>query len=110
LLLPLLPQNNAEYYAPFLAGCYGELNMLQICEACVEPLGQDAEQLQIVALIRALDVCVGIVDVAGSEVHYVKHPSSAAAPAVWLLHTPGHYSIVYPKESFNVREGFLCAS
>jgi hypothetical protein len=53
---------------------------------------------------------VGVVEVAGSALHYVKHPSSGGAPLVWLLHTPAHFSIVYPKDSFNVRGGFLCAN
>ncbi len=49
-------------------------------------------------------------EVAGSSLHYVKHPATGGAPLVWLLHTPAHYSIVYPHDAFNVHGGFLCSS
>lgn len=67
---------------------------LQVCDQYVERMGQEVEQLQVMALSHALEVAVGIVDVGGSEIGYLQHPSGAAAPLFWLVHLPGHYDIV----------------
>jgi hypothetical protein len=55
------------------------------------------------ALSRALGVTVGILDAGGSDIGYLQHPSGVAPPMFWLLHLPGHYEVVYPREGLNVR-------
>lgn len=109
-----------------LCGCrdYQNLSIEQICTQHVERMGQDAEQLQIIALIKVLGVSLGILDVAHSEIGYIKHSAahegepaarsstggSAGAPQppdFWVCHMPGHYDIVYPRRPFDVRSGML---
>ena len=76
-------------------------------------MGTDVEELQIIALLRALrsaGVTLGILDVALSEtVGCTKHPSQDAGgpPTCWVVHLPGHYEVVYPRTRFDVREGVL---
>ncbi|KAL3152833.1 hypothetical protein ABBQ38_012415 [Trebouxia sp. C0009 RCD-2024] len=81
------------------------------------PQDKEAEELQIRALTRALSVRVRVLDVAGASAYArlyelrdaQDHPNSSAsgstvgvdgadpsAQVVHLLHTPGHYNLVYP--------------
>ena len=103
---------NEKFYEPFINGCgsdYSGLSVPQICSQHVERMHQDVEQLQIIALIQALGVCLGILDVAHSEIGYIKHGGGAQgrAPAIWVVHVPGHYDIVYPRTRFDVLDGQL---
>lgn len=83
---------NEAAYAPFLAGCgpgYGAASMAELCARRVERMGEEVEQLQMAALASALGVGVGVLDVAGSEVGMVRHPSGGGEPLFYLLHLPG---------------------
>lgn len=65
-------------------------------------MGQEVEQLQMVALAHAMKVAVGILDVAGSEIGYIQHPAGDATLAFWMIHLPGHYEIVYARPGLDV--------
>lgn len=82
--------------------------MVDLCCFHVERMGQEVEEIQIVALMRALDISVGILDVAGSEISYFQHPKEGGAPPLcWVMHLPGHYDMVYPAGAYKVQHGSL---
>jgi hypothetical protein len=92
-------------YMPFLPGCgdmYAGLNIQQLCRLYVERMGQEVEQLQVVALANVLRVTVGVLDVAGSSINYVQHPAGEAPPLFWVLHLPGHFNIIQPQAGLDV--------
>jgi hypothetical protein len=98
-------QVRQEVYAPFLPGCgdmYAGLSIPQLCSMYVERMGQEVEQLQVVALANVLRVTVGVLDVAGSSINYVQHPAGEAPPLFWLLHLPGHFNIIQPQPQLDV--------
>jgi hypothetical protein len=72
-------------------------------------MDHDAEQIQIEALATALGLPFAILDIAFHEAMCVKHPSAEGPPLFWLMHSPGHYDLVYPDKSYDVVKGGLVA-
>lgn len=94
-------KRNADDFAPFLEM---HPSIERFCAAEVDPVGKDADHLQITALSAQLQVpvCVVYLDQsAGEEVseHMFAAPppseSGAAPVSVRLLYRPGHYDLIY---------------
>lgn len=103
-------RRHRDFYHPFLAGCGPDAtncSIVELCEQHVERMNEEVEQLQVIALIKVIGVSAGILDVAHSEVGYIKHPGSGPAPDIWLIHLPGHYEVVYPNKRYNIDKGLL---
>jgi len=70
----------------------------------VEPLGRDVDNVQIMAIVNALKVCINIAYLDGTsyEVNYIKfgeeYRENETTPILHLLFTPGHYDILYANE------------
>ena len=72
----------------------------------VLPLGQEAEQLQVLAFSQALGVVLGVLDAGGQEVvSALKHPSDRGPPVAWVVHVPLHYEVVYARVPMDVVAG-----
>ncbi|EFJ40554.1 hypothetical protein VOLCADRAFT_99655 [Volvox carteri f. nagariensis] len=102
--------SDEAFYAPFIPGCgmdYSGMSLQWICSHHVLPMGVEVEQLQIIALCRALGITLGVLDVAGSQVGAIKHgPTGHLGPPVaWVAHLPGHYDVVYPAKQLDVAPG-----
>lgn len=116
--------SRAEFFAPFIMGMTAdELTVEAFRRRCVEPMGEEADHVHIVALCDMLQVSVRVLyldrtmDTTGgngstvNEHDFVpealaeaakKGDSTAAArvvPRVHLLYRPGHYDILTPKPS-----------
>ena len=97
--------------------------MLEIVCQHTLPMGKEAEHLQIKALTAVLPVRLRVLDVSGSApyTHVFEpktlHQNSAASAAdraeasvqeVALLHTPGHYDVVYLPAGFQIERQVIC--
>ncbi|ETI50921.1 hypothetical protein F443_05655 [Phytophthora nicotianae P1569] len=103
-------KKNAETFQPFIDGLYPGQTVAQFCAAEVEPMGKECDQPQIAALTEALQVGVKIEYLDGSAgpgedlQSYVCSPTVEATTqqepvSITLLYRPGHYDILYPRES-----------
>ena len=65
----------------------------------MEPVCADADQLQITALVSALQVSLQVVSLDDQHkgVSFINTPDSDNQPIVHLLFRPGHYEIIYRK-------------
>ncbi|ORX45348.1 cysteine proteinase [Piromyces finnis] len=67
----------------------------------VEPLGRDVDNVQIMAIVNALKVCINIayLDSTNNNVNWIKfgeeYQKDANSPVINLLFTPGHYDMLY---------------
>jgi ubiquitin thioesterase protein OTUB1 len=100
----------SEFFAPF---CFEEASVAKFCEKNVAPAGEEAEQVQIIAMSDALGVPVKVVYVDDSPsdkaVEHVFEASAhrgaggvrktaagaGAGSIVTLLYRPGHYDVLY---------------
>lgn len=72
------------------------LDMAQFCQREVEPMGQECEQVQVLALAEATGVQVTIDYLVQEQVtRHVFGPEDAKI-RLHLLYRPGHYDILYP--------------
>lgn len=92
-------KRNADDYAPFLET---HPSIERFCATEVDPVGVDADHLQITALSAQLQVpvCVVYLDQsAGDEAseHMFASTTESGSPpdAVHLLYRPGHYDLIY---------------
>jgi ubiquitin thioesterase protein OTUB1 len=110
-------KRRADFFAPFIMGL-SDLDVATFCARCVDPMGEESDHVQLVALTDALQVPVRVVYLDRSlapgggdsgdgngEVHVDVHdfiPEGCPAPAkprVHLLYRPGHYDLLYPLAS-----------
>ncbi|ORX77954.1 hypothetical protein BCR32DRAFT_295291 [Anaeromyces robustus] len=67
----------------------------------VEPLGRDVDNVQIMAIVNALKVCINIayLDSTDYDVNWIKfgeeYQKDPSSPVINLLFTPGHYDMLY---------------
>lgn len=84
-----------EEYEPFLFE--DAIDMDYFCSRNVEAWGREADNLQIIALSKALDVPVHIVyldSTVASEANIITFEAASGDP-IYLLFRPGHYDILY---------------
>jgi ubiquitin thioesterase protein OTUB1 len=112
----------AEFFAPFVAGAGGgagdDASVEAFCRRCVEPMGEESDNIQAVALTDAMQLPVRVVyldsrdgggggggggegggnaETAVSTHDFVPEACGAdAKPVVHVLYRPGHYDICYP--------------
>ena len=109
-------KQDPDRFLPFLldaqsADGAGEmvLDIAQFCQRYVEPMGQECEQVQVLALAEAVGVQVNIEYLDGRrQLHHqannnklISHqfgPENAAT-RLTFLYRPGHYDILYRKNS-----------
>ena len=110
-----------DFFAPFIIGLSG-LDVDTFCSRCIDPMGEESDHVQLVALTDALQVPLrvayldrsmgdsfdsggggGTMSSNGGVVapHVDMHdfiPSEAAStePRVHLMYRPGHYDVLYP--------------
>lgn len=96
---------NEDAYLPYVMGLAPHCaTVKQFCDAEVEAVNTDADQLQIIALTRAwgLGVTIAYLDASATDkcaVLTIPEDSDAASypRIVSLLYRPGHYDVAYPK-------------
>ncbi|GAB4821136.1 hypothetical protein N2152v2_008182 [Parachlorella kessleri] len=109
-------KRRADFFAPFILGM-SDMDVDTFCSRCVDPMGEESDHVQLVALTDTLQVplrvvyldrSLGVPSTAGDDggVHVDTHdffPEGLAAaggavlqPRVHLLYRPGHYDILYP--------------
>ncbi|KAI3983360.1 hypothetical protein MKX01_013427 [Papaver californicum] len=99
-------RSRSEFFKPFILG----LADTTVDENSVEPMGEESDNVQIIALSYALGVPIRVMhldhrsfDAKGVSVnHYdFQRRSDSVKPLITLLYrpTPGHYDILYPKQS-----------
>lgn len=91
----------------------------QFCKTSVEPMGEESDHVHIIALSDALGVPIRLMyldrsscDATGVSVNHhdfvpvaddlqstTENKTDPVKPFVTLLYRPGHYDILYPKES-----------
>ena len=89
-------KRHADNYIPYLEE--GEV-LDRWCERWVDPMGAEADHLQINALVNALDVGVDIINLDRTEgssanVHNVRPDTEHVEQVIKLLYRPGHYDIL----------------
>ncbi|CAH0473747.1 unnamed protein product [Peronospora belbahrii] len=108
-------KKRAERFQPFIDGLYPGQTVAQFCAAEVEPMGKECDQPQIAALTEALQVGVQIEYLDGSAGPGEKLQSYVCSPTIdvanehdveiiTLLYRPGHYDILYPRDSEQDKE------
>jgi hypothetical protein len=101
-------KKRADFFAPFVMGL-SDLDVSTFCARCVDPMGEEADHVQLVALTDALQVPIRVVYLdrslapgggaaasGSSGVHVDKHDfvpegGPSTQPRVHLLYRPGHY-------------------
>lgn len=105
-------KRRAEFFAPFIIGLSG-FDVETFCSRCIDPMGEESDHVQLVALTDALQVPIRVAyldrsDAGGGaeqgmqvDMHdFVPNdfaPTAGMEPKVHLLYRPGHYDIVYPR-------------
>ncbi|KAL4428057.1 hypothetical protein ABPG75_002146 [Micractinium tetrahymenae] len=106
-------KRRADFFAPFIIGL-SDLDVATFCSKCVDPMGEESDHVQLVALTDALKVPIRVVYLDRSlapggggdgngGVHVDEHdfiPEGCPPPArprVHLLYRPGHYDLLYPR-------------
>jgi ubiquitin thioesterase protein OTUB1 len=87
----------SDEYISFLPEPYTSIE--SFCRNEVDPMFKDADQLQIVALSRILNVAIRIVYLdqsTGAEANVIDFGDSSK-PQVHLLYRPGHYDLIFPE-------------
>ncbi|TDH69415.1 hypothetical protein CCR75_002855 [Bremia lactucae] len=103
-------KKHVDTFHPFIEGLYPGQTVAEFCSAEVEPMGKECDQPQIVALTEALQVGVKIEYLDGSAgpgenlqnyvcSPYEKKTNKSMPVIITLLYRPGHYEILYPRES-----------
>ena len=104
LLCSLELLSHADDYLPFIMGVSDCASVKMFCDAEVEPPKRDADQVQIIALAKALDarIAIAYLDAAPgrtlTELVFPQDEAAAAAagePLATLLYRPGHFDILY---------------
>jgi ubiquitin thioesterase protein OTUB1 len=94
----------ADRFLPFLETENPGMDVPQFCAAHIEPVGSEATMVAIVALAECLAIRIRIEYLDGHEFqngilqHHVLGPEDAASQLT-LLYRPGHYDILYPKDT-----------
>lgn len=91
-------QEGADFYQNFIDG---HCTMSEFCHQEVEPMYKESDHIHIIALCSALNVGVRVEYMdrgEGDKVRAHEFPEGLI-PKVFLLYRPGHYDIVYPKQS-----------
>jgi len=93
-------QMNADFFAAFIEG---GRTMKEFCSMEVEPMAKESDHIHVIALAAVVGVTVQIeyMDRGGGD-HSVNHhcfPDDGSKPNMFLLYRPGHYDILYPRET-----------
>eukprot|EP00889_Picochlorum_renovo_P001293 jgi/Picre1/28323/NNA_003729.t1 len=112
-------KDKANFFAPFIMGLT-DMAVDEFCSKCIDPMGEESEHVQVVALTNALRVPIRVVyldrstmaasgasntcDSSDSPLSADTHdfiPEGCSVSAddirVHLLYRPGHYDILYKK-------------
>ncbi|ERN06143.1 ubiquitin thioesterase otubain-like [Amborella trichopoda] len=99
-------KKRADFFEPFIMGL-SNVTVEKFCQSSVEPMGEESDHVQIIALSDALGVPIRVVYLDNSSNgpskldvnHHDFIPSStgSSSPNVTMLYRPGHYDILYPK-------------
>lgn len=91
-----------DEFAPFLSDMNDYTGIEHFCAHFVDAFGREADQVQIIALVRALGVGINIAYLDNSEGDVTVHSFDADEGALvkttdglCLLYRPGHYDILY---------------
>lgn len=103
-------RTHPDDFAPFIEEANGDV--ARYCERSIEAFGQESEEIAVIALVRALHVPVHVVyldgrgeDPASNQANTHSFfpeegkDSSTIHPPISLLYRPGHYDLLYSKES-----------
>ncbi|KAI3856693.1 hypothetical protein MKX03_026818 [Papaver bracteatum] len=114
-------RRRSEFFEPFILGL-SNTTVEQFCKTSVEPMGEESDHVHIIALSDALGVPIRVMyldrsscDAEGVSVNHhdfiptvgaVQNATSegvsdSVKPFITLLYRPGHYDILYPKQSGN---------
>jgi ubiquitin thioesterase protein OTUB1 len=96
-------KQDPDRFLPYIveAGCN---DMGEFCRREVEPMGKECEQVQALALAEAAGVSVKIAYLDGRQqasgiiTHHTFGPDNAVVKMT-LLYRPGHYDILYPRQT-----------
>ncbi|XP_009607147.1 OVARIAN TUMOR DOMAIN-containing deubiquitinating enzyme 1 [Nicotiana tabacum] len=101
-------RKRSEFFEPFILGLTNA-SVEQFCKSSVEPMGEESDHVQIIALSDALGVPIRVVYLDRSSCennsinvnHHDFVPTSddmgnSGDPSITLLYRPGHYDILYP--------------
>ncbi|XP_026385643.1 ubiquitin thioesterase otubain-like [Papaver somniferum] len=112
-------RRRSEFFEPFILGL-SNATVEQFCKTSVEPMGEESDHVHIIALSDALGVPIRVMyldrsscDAEGVSVNHhdfiptvgdvqnttSKGVSDSVKPFITLLYRPGHYDILYPKQS-----------
>lgn len=107
-------KKRSEFFEPFILGLTNA-SVEQFCKSAVEPMGEESDHVQIIALSDALGVPIRVVYLDRSSCennsinvnHHNFIPisgevgnsgvSKTTNPSITLLYRPGHYDMLYPK-------------
>lgn len=108
-------KRRADFFAPFIMGL-SDLDVPTFCSKCVDPMGEESDHVQLVALTDALQVPIRVVyldrslapggggdGAPGGAPHVDLHDfvpegcPAASQPRVHLLYRPGHYDLLYSR-------------
>jgi len=94
---------NEEFFAAFIEN---GLSVKDFCQTEVEPMQKESDHIHVIAITEAIGVGVRInyLDRGGclSKVNTHDFPEGVPNPAIHLLYRPGHYDVLYPRESCDV--------
>jgi ubiquitin thioesterase protein OTUB1 len=92
---------NRDFFAPFIMGLV-DMGVDEFCSKCIDPMGEESDHVQLVALTNALQVPVRVIyldnrmkDGLVDRHDFVPDGCSEQGIHVHLLYRPGHYDILY---------------
>ena len=97
-------RSNSEDYLAFIELGPQDANIGKWCERCVDAVGVDADQVQLLALAKSLGILIVVAnlgsgldvdDLQVNEFDFRSDPLND--PSICLLYRPGHYDLLYKK-------------
>lgn len=96
-------RSNPDDYLAFIELEPQDSNLQKWCERCVDSVGVDADQVQLIALAKAIGIEIIVANLgSGSETDDLQisnfdFKKSPQDPIISLLYRPGHYDLLYKK-------------
>ena len=93
-------QKNSEFFQAFIED---GLSVKEFCQHEVEPMYKESDHIHVIAITTAIGVGVRInyLDRGGSaeKINVHDFPDGVQNPKIHLLYRPGHYDVLYPRDS-----------
>lgn len=97
-------RSNPDDYLAFIELGPQDANLQKWCERCVDAVGVDADQVQLIALAKALQIEIVVANLGSGmetddlQISQFNYRKTDSDPSINLLYRPGHYDLLYKNQ------------